>query len=282
MGASRTLLLFVAMTALSMAVGWALGGIFAGDAWSGMIVFLVLAVLINGWAYFRSDKHVLRRYGAREVTLEEEPRLHAIIDGLAAKMGIPKPRVAIIPSETPNAFATGRNRRNAVVAATQGIMTILDDRELAGVFAHELAHVKNRDVLTSTIAATFASAITFATRTLAIGGLAGGRQQRGHPLAGVLVLLAPIAGLLLRLGIGRSREFEADHDGAVEHGDPQALASALVKLDRWNQARPMLRGSPATANLFIVNPFRGRVITGLFSTHPPIAERVRRLQELAG
>lgn len=227
-----------------------------------------------------SDKLVLRMYGAREVTPQEAPRLHAIVDRLTPRMGIPKPRVAIVPSPTPNAFATGRNRRNAVVAATEGILQLLDDDELSGVLAHELAHVENRDVLTSTIAATLAGAITFASRTLLFSG--GGRDARGGGgIALLAALVAPIGAMLVQLGIGRGREFAADADGAHVHGDPLALARALEKLEAYNQARPMRRGSPATANLFIVNPFRGMRVGSLLSTHPPTQERVRRLREMA-
>ncbi|HWH07655.1 MAG TPA: zinc metalloprotease HtpX [Candidatus Thermoplasmatota archaeon] len=277
MGFARTMLLFAVMTAMFVAVGWVVGGLFAGDPLGGMATFLLLALGLNAFSYFFSDKLVLRIYGARVVSPQEAPRLHAIVDDLAARYGIPKPRVALVPSPTPNAFATGRNPRNAVVAATEGILRLLDDRELAGVLAHELAHVRNRDVLTSTVAATLAGAIAFAGRTL----LFAPRDRVGGGLGLLAAIVAPVAALLVQLGIGRSREFAADADGAHLHGDPLALASALQKLEAHNQARPMRRGSPATANLFIVNPFRAWGVAGLFSTHPPTAERVRRLHVMA-
>ena len=282
MGFSRTLLLFLAMTVLFVGIGWLVGGFFLDDPATGMLTFLAISAALNVGSYFLSDKLVLRSYGAREVTPQEAPRLHRIVDQLAAETGIPKPRVALIPSPTPNALATGRSPRHAVVAATQGILDLVDDRELAAVFSHELAHVRNRDILTSSIAATLAGAITFATRTLAYGGAMGGRQRDAGVLAIPLMILAPIGALLIQLGIGRSREFEADHDGAEIHHDPLALASALEKLEAYNQARPMMRGSPAAANLFIVNPFRGGGWASLLSTHPPTAERVRRLRAMAG
>lgn len=282
MGAARTGILFVVMTGLFMAIGWVAGGVFGADPTSTMLTFLAIAICMNVFAYFFSDKLVLRGYGARVVTAEQAPRLHAIVSRLAKQAGVPMPRVASIDSPTPNAFATGRNPKNAVVAATTGILEILDDRELAGVLAHEMAHVRNRDILTSSIAATLAGAMTLATRTLAMGGVSGGRQRQRSPLALVLLLGAPIAAFLLKLGIGRSREYAADADGAHVHGDPLALASALEKLEGYNRARPMLRGNPAAANLFIVNPFRAQTLTALLSTHPPTSERVRRLRAMAG
>lgn len=280
----RTLTLFVALTALFMAVGWAVGGFFADAPLLGSLVFLVLAAAINFASYWWSDRIVLWSTRAKIVEPHEAPRLHRIVSALAERAGLPTPRIAIIPSDQPNAFATGRDPKNAVVAATEGILRILEDDELAGVIAHELAHVRNRDILVMSAAATVAGAITFAARMFFWGTFFGGGNDRGGgSILGMIVLaiLAPIAAILVQLAISRSREYMADATGARIHGDPLALARALRVLERGAERIPMERGSPTQAHMYIVNPFRGGFVAGLFSTHPPTDERVRRLEAMA-
>ncbi len=280
----KTFFLFALLTSVLVAVGWAIGG------YSGMIVFLVLAAVLNFSSYWFSDKLALKASGAKEVTAEQEPRLHAIVDEVAHLAMIPKPRVYIINTDTPNAFATGRNADHAAVAVTTGIAGLLDERELRGVLGHELGHIRNHDILISTVVATVAGAITMIAWMLQWSLLFGGgrRGGRDNPLGiiGLLatVILAPIAATLIRMAISRSREFQADATGARMVHDPEALASALMKLQQGVQMRPMRETgvSQATAHLYIVNPFRGQGMTNLFSTHPPTAERVRRLYAMAG
>lgn len=253
-----------------------------------LALFGALALLMNLGAYFFSDRLVLKLHRASEVSPLEAPELHGLVAELSARAGIPKPRVFVIPEEQPNAFATGRDPEHGVVAVTEGLVRRLDRRELRGVIAHELAHIKNRDILVSTIAAAGASVISYVANALSFGALWGGSSQEeegesGSPLGGLLVaLVAPVAATLVQLGISRSREYLADATGAEISGDPEALASALLKLDRASTLLPVSEPSPATASLFIVNPF-GAVETAsrLFSTHPATAERVRRLRELA-
>lgn len=285
----RVMALFLIMIGLMAVVGWVLGAYFNTEPTATMAIFLVIALIFNLISYFASDKLVLKAYRAKIVEGPESHqagRLVGIVKHLANKAELPMPRVAIIPSDNPNAFATGRNPKNAVVAATEGIMELLDDRELEGVMAHELAHVRHRDMLVMTVAATMAMAISFAARilfwnTLFSGG--GGRGRGIHPAILVLVMLTvPIAAMLIQFGISRSREYKADAGGARIAGNPEALASALEKLDYVGQRRPMRMGSPASSGLFIANPFHDRsFITGLFSTHPPMERRVRKLRELA-
>ena len=280
----KTFFLFALLTAVLVGVGWVVGGI------SGMIIFLVLAAVLNFSSFWFSDKIALKASGAREVTQDEEPRLHAIVDEVANMAGIPKPRVYVINSDTPNAFATGRSANHAAVAVTTGIARILDERELRGVLGHELGHIRNHDILISTVVATLAGAITMIAWMLQWSLFFGGgrRDSRGNPL-GIFallatVILAPIAASLIRLAISRSREYQADATGAQMVHDPEALASALLKLNQGVQMRPMPATgvNQATAHLYIVNPLRGEGLTGLFSTHPPIEERVRRLYQMAG
>ena len=280
---ARTLVLFVALTALFMAVGWAVGGFFAGAPLTGSLVFLVLAAGINFASYWWSDRIVLWSTRARIVQPHEAPRLHRIVSQLAQRAGLPTPSIAIIPSDQPNAFATGRDPKNAVVAATEGILRVLDDDELAGVMAHELAHVSNRDILVMSAAATVAGAITFAARMFFWGTFFGGGDRDNGGLLGMIALaiLAPIAALIVQLAISRSREYLADATGARIHGDPMALARALRVLERSAERIPMGTGSPSQAHMFIVSPFRGSFVAGLFSTHPPMEERVRRLEAMA-
>lgn len=274
----KTILLLGALSAILVAFGASLG---PGAFW----IFTAIAVGMNLFAYFFSDKLVLRMHGAREVPEGEAPRLHGIVAELAQRAGIPKPRVFLVDDPHANAFATGRNPKNAVVAVTRGILEILDERELRGVLAHEIAHVANRDILVASVAAGLATAISHLANALAFSSLLGGGSddEEGSPAGGLLLMLvAPIGATLVQLGISRSREYLADEAGARISGDPLALASALEKLQLSAEQLPSA-ATPATASLHIVNPF-GAVAGGLarlFSTHPPAEERIRRLRELA-
>jgi heat shock protein HtpX len=249
-----------------------------------MLIALVLAAVMNLGSYWFSDKIVLAMYRAKPVSEAEAPRLHSIVDRLVARAGIPKPKLYVLPEEAPNAFATGRNPAHAAVAATAGLLEMMDDEELEGVLAHELAHVKNRDILISSIAATIAGAITMLAsmaRWGAIFGGFGGRDERDGGGGGVLgllfmAILAPIAAVVIQMAVSRSREYAADSTGARFAGHPEGLARALEKLGRASQRIPM-NASPSTSHMFIVKPLSGRAFLGLFSTHPPIEERVRRL-----
>ena len=282
----KTMLLLTALTLLFI---W-LGNLVGGQV--GMIYALVLAGLMNFAAYFFSDKIVLAMYRAQEVSEWEGPELHDIVERLAQKAGIPKPRVYIIPTQTPNAFATGRNPNYAAVAVTEGILRLLSREELEGVIAHELAHIKHRDTLIMTVAATIVGAITVLARLSFWFGAFGrdDREGNANPLALVAVIVAiivlPIAAFLIQLAISRAREFLADEGGAYISGKPLALASALAKLEKTIPFVPMADANPATAHLFIVNPFGGGQGLGswfvnLFRTHPPTEERIARLQALA-
>jgi heat shock protein HtpX len=277
---SKTILLLGVLSAVLISVGGALG---PGYVYG----FTVLAVLLNLGAYFFSDRIVLRMHGAEEVSPEQAPSLHRIVDELARRAQIPKPRVCVIPEEQPNAFATGRNPRHGVVAVTAGIMRILDERELRGVLAHEIAHIKNRDILVSTIAAVIAAAVSYLANALSFAAFFGGGQEEGEEEAGaggglLLAMFAPVLAMLIQLGISRTREYLADEAGARLCGDPVALARALEKLELSAQQIPVAAPQPATASLFIVNPLTGGSrLMHLFSTHPTTAERVRRLRALA-
>jgi heat shock protein HtpX len=279
MNQMKTLLLLATLTALLLFVGQALAGR------GGFMIALMFAGAMNFAAYWWSDKIVLRMYGAQEIDEAQAPDLFALIRRLAQRAQIPMPRVYIIPQETPNAFATGRNPQNAAVAVTEGIMRLLDREELAGVLAHELGHVRNRDTLTMTVAATLAGALSHIASMAMWGAMFGGGSSdddRGHPIAGLLgIVLAPLAATLIQMAISRSREFSADERGAQLSGNPLALASALHKIEAWSRQIPMTAGSPATAHLFIVNPFSGGGLVRLFSTHPSTEERVARLQAMA-
>jgi heat shock protein HtpX len=259
-----------------------LGLIFAGDligGQNGMILAFVISVAMNFTAYFYSDKIALSMYRAQPVTREQLPRAYDVVERLAAKDGIPMPKIYVIPTESPNAFATGRNPQHASVAVTHGILGLLTDEELEGVLAHELGHVKNRDILTSSIAATLAGAITLIARMGYWASLFGGgeRRERGGGLGALLmILVAPIAAALIQLAISRSREYEADATGAHTTGNPYALARALQKIEDYAKRVP-LQASPSTAHLFIIAPLIGGGIGSLFSTHPPTKERIRRL-----
>jgi len=273
--------MFVAMITIFMAIGWIVGGIFFNDWIMGSLVFLLLAAMINFVSYFFSDKIVLWSYGAKIISRADQPRLYNIVNKVCLKANMPMPKIAIVPVQTPNAFATGRNERNAVVAATEGIMSLLTDDELEGVLAHEMAHIKDKDMLVMSVAATVAGAISFASRMAFYSSMGNRRGNENALLLVALVITAPIAALLLRLAISRSREYKADKEGALLIQRPLRLARALEKLEEGNRRRPMTRGSPASASLFIVNPFTGGSFVTLFMTHPPIASRVKRLEKLA-
>jgi heat shock protein HtpX len=248
-----------------------------------MILALIFAGGMNFFSYFYSDKLALAMYRAQPVTREQLPRVYQVVERMTQRLGLPMPKIYVIPSESPNAFATGRNPKHASVAVTQGILQLLNDEELEGVLAHELGHVRNRDILTSSIAATLAGAITMLARMgwwASLFGGYGGRddRDRGGGIGGLLMLiLAPIAAMLIQLAVSRSREYEADATGAHITGNPYALASALQKLDAYSKRLP-LQASPSTAHLFIVQPMMsGASLASLFSTHPPIAKRIERL-----
>ena len=276
----KTGLLLAVLTAMLVLIGGAIGG------QQGMVIAFVIALVMNFVSYWFSDKMVLAAYGAQPIDEAAAPRLYAIVRRLATRADIPMPRVYLVPSETPNAFATGRNPQHAVVAVTEGIMRILDEEELEGVLAHELSHVKNRDVLISTIAATMAGAITYLAHMAQWAAVFGGRSRDdeeggSNPIAMILLaILAPIAALLVQMAVSRSREFQADATGAKVAGRPWGLAKALEKLQMANQAMPMADATPATAHLFIVNPLSGETLMRLFSTHPPLEERIARLRAM--
>lgn len=273
----KTVLLLGVLSAILVAAGGSLG---PGWLWGATAV----ALAMNLFAYFFSDRLVLRMSGAREVSPAEAPALHRMVEELSGAAGIPKPRVCVIDAPYANAFATGRNPRHAAVAVTTGLLDLLDARELRGVLAHELAHVLNRDVLVATVAAGLATAVGHVANLVAFSGLLGQRdeEEQGSGAGGLLfMILGPIAATLVQLGISRSREFLADETGARLSGDPLALASALARLERAAEIVPA-RAEPAAASLFIVNPFGGLGgLVRLFSTHPPAEERIRRLQAMA-
>jgi heat shock protein HtpX len=249
----------------------------------GMYIAFGLAVAMNFFSYWFSDKMVLKMYGAQEASPEEAPQLHQIVEELAREAGIPKPRVYIIPDDSPNAFATGRNPEHAAVAATQGILRLLTPTELKGVLAHEIGHVQHRDILISTIAATLAGAIMILANMAKWGAILGlGRDdEEGPGIVGILIMsiIAPLAAMLIQLAVSRSREYLADEAGAHLSHNPESLARALEKLNMGVERAPM-DASPATAHMFIVNPLSGRSLMNLFSTHPPIEERIARLRAM--
>jgi len=276
----KTLFLLGVLSALLISIGGALGP-------SYFYGFTALALLMNLGAYFFSDRIVLRMHGAQEVSPEQAPALHRMVDELARNARIPKPRVCIMPGEQPNAFATGRNPQHGVVAVTEGILRLLTERELRGVLAHELAHIKNRDILVSSIAAVIAAAVGYIANALAFSSFLGGHQEdeeeEGSGGGGLLMMfVAPMLATLIQLAISRAREYMADETGAAICGDPEALARALEKLEQGAAVLPAETAQPATASLFIVNPFSGGSrMLNLFSTHPPMGERISRLRGLA-
>jgi heat shock protein HtpX len=267
---------------LMMVIFLLVGSAFGGR--QGMMMAFVFSLLMNFGSYWFSDKLVLMMYKAKEVSEAEAPRLYAIARTVATQAQLPMPKIYIIPGETPNAFATGRNPEHAAVAATEGIVRMLSDDELEGVIAHEFAHIKNRDILTGTIAATLVGTITFAARMAGWSMMFGGNRddRRSNGVADIaMLILAPIAAVLVQMAISRSREFAADAGAASFTGRPLSLANALQKLERGVERIPMENASPASAHMFIVNPLNGGGVLKLFSTHPPIEERVERLQQIA-
>jgi heat shock protein HtpX len=276
----KTTLLLASLTGLLVGMGYVLGGP------SVALIALIFAGIMNFVAYFFSDKLALSMAGAKEVTAKEAPELHSIVREVAQLSGMPMPKVFIVQNESPNAFATGRDPNHAVVAATTGILRILDRRELRAVIGHEMGHVKNRDILTSSIAATIAGAISYlGMMAFWMGGMFGGRDgDRPNPLFGLLMFIfAPIAASILQMALSRTREYAADRSGAEYTHDPRALASALNKLQSGVAMRPMEQnaGAQAISSLYIVHPFNAGGLGNLFSTHPPIEERIKRLEEMA-
>ena len=273
----KTVLLLGALTAILIFFGNAIGGS------GGMKVALVMAAIMNFVSYWFSDRMVLRMYAAQEVSPQQAPELHDMVGDLAREAGVPMPRLFVIPQDTPNAFATGRNPSHAVVAVTEGIVRLLSPAELKGVLAHEMSHVRNRDILIQSVAATLGGAImVLANMSRFSASYAGGEgeQRRGNPLSLLLfAILGPFAAMLIQMAISRSREFIADESGARLCHDPEPLAGALEKLEVANQQMPMI-ANPATENMFIVNPLTGGGLMSLFSTHPPIEERVARLRAM--
>jgi heat shock protein HtpX len=278
MNTFKSTLLLTVLTLLLMFIG----GHFGGQ--NGMVIAFLIAAVTNFISYFYSDKIALRMYGAQPATREQLPRVYSVVERLAAKQNLPMPKIFVIPLDSPNAFATGRNPAHASVAVNQGILNLLTDDELEGVLAHELGHVRNRDILTSSIAATLAGAITLMARMAwwaqifgGFGGGGGNRRREGGGLSALfMIVLAPIAATLIQLAVSRSREYEADATGAHMTGNPYALASALQKLDAYSKRVPM-QATASTAHLFIVAPLIGGGFGSLFSTHPPIPKRIERL-----
>lgn len=275
----KTAMLLALMTALLIWIGQALGG------QQGLVIGLGLALVMNVGSYWYSDKIVLRMYNAQEVTEQQVPELYSIVRTLAQSGQIPMPKVYVIPEEAPNAFATGRNPQHAAVAATEGLLRILNREEITAVLAHELGHVKNRDTLIMVVAATIGGAISMIANIAQWGLIFGGGRSDDdgpHPAAALIgIIVAPIAAMLIQMAISRSREFLADEQGARLCGNPLALASALEKIQGYSQRVPMHHGGPATAHLFIINPFSGAALAKLFSTHPSTEERIARLQQMA-
>jgi heat shock protein HtpX len=277
MNTLKTVFLMTTMMVLFLLAGYLLGGS------TGMTIAFIFSLAMNFGAYWFSDKIVLKMYKAKEVTRETAPGFYNMVEELAQNANLPMPKVYIINDATPNAFATGRNPQNAAVAATTGILQGLTNQELAGVMAHELAHVKNRDILTGTIAATLVGTITYIAQMAGWAMMFGRNNddENGGGLSSLLLLiLAPIAATILQMAISRSREFAADAGGAKISGNPMGLASALQKISRANQVKPLNHTTPSTAHMFIVNPLHGGGIMKLFSTHPPVQERIARLQAI--
>jgi heat shock protein HtpX len=278
----KTVFLLVALSGLLLAIGYFVAGP------SGVIFAFIFALVMNIGSYWFSDKLALKMTRAREVTPDQEPRLHAIVDEVSAMAGMPKPRVYLIQNDSPNAFATGRNQKHAAVAATTGIMRILDERELRAVFGHELGHIRNKDILVNAIVATVATAIMFIASmlqwSLIFGGF-GGRDRNGGGMFGILamlatIILAPMAASIIRMAISRQREYGADETGAQITRTPLSLASALQKLEDYSKVQPM-QVNPAVSHLFIVNPLGKANFAAWFSTHPPVQKRIERLNEIA-
>ena len=278
MNTLKTVFLMTVMMILFLLVGYLIGGS------TGMTIAFVFSLLMNFGSYWFSDKLILSMYRAKEVTKDTAPKLYILVEELAREANLPMPKVYVIEDATPNAFATGRSPENAAVAATTGILRILDTNELRGVLSHELSHVKHRDILIGTIAATLVGTITYIAQiagwALMFGGRGGGSDDDNGISSLFLIILAPIAAVLLQLAVSRSREYMADQSGAEISKSPLSLASALQKLSKANEMKSVNNATPATAHMFIVNPLTGKNIMKLFSTHPPIEERIKRLQEM--
>lgn len=278
MNSVKTVFLMTAMMVLLMLVGSLVGGE------NGMIIAFIFSLGLNFVSYWFSDKIVLSMYGAKEITRDNNPAFYDLVSSLSEKAMLPMPRVYIIENPSPNAFATGRNPNNAAVAATTGILKILNKQELEGVISHELAHVKNRDILVGTITATLVGTITLIARIAGYAAMFGGARDKDDSSgisSLILMILAPIIAVLIQLAISRSREFMADQGGAEISGNPLALASALGKLTVGNQKIPMKNAGTSSAHMFIVNPFSGKSLMKIFSTHPPVEERIKRLEDIA-
>lgn len=272
--------LYFLMTLLMVVVGSIFGAYFAGNFTGGAFFFLIFSLPIALYSYFYSDSIVLKAYGAKIIERQDNPRLYGIVKKIADLNGLPTPRIAIVPSSTPNAFATGRNPKNAVVAATTGIMSVLDDHELEGVMAHEMAHVKNRDTLVMCVAAVIAGFISFAARMMMWNSMFS-RNKNGMALLVLVAITAPIAAFLLQMAVSRSREYHADAIAAKLTNKPWALISALKKLEWENHRKPLDCGSPSNAALCIANPLRGdSFFVNMFSTHPPMEKRIKALEKL--
>jgi len=275
----KTFAFMAAMVALFMVVGQALGGR------QGMMVALMMALAMNFFAYWFSDSVALRMNGAREIAYQDAPDLYQLISSLASRAGLPMPKVCVVESDTPNAFATGRDPEHAAVAVTTGLIRLMSRDELEGVIAHELGHIKNRDILISSISATMAGAISYLATMAQWSMLFGGRSddgEGGHPVAAIVaMIIAPLGASLIQMAISRSREYQADATGAAICGSPRALAQALGELENYNRQLPMAI-NPASAQMYIVNPLAGNTLARLFSPHPPIQERIQRLLAMAG
>ena len=279
MNTLKTTFLMALLTVILVTAGGALGGN------GGMMMAFLFALIMNGMSYWFSDKFVLRMYSAQEIGADEAARLHRLVEELAMRAQIPKPKLYRIPDPAPNAFATGRDQNHAAMAVTEGILQLLDERELRGVLAHELSHIKNLDILVGTIAAVMAGAISMLANMAHWGMIFGGRSQNeeegSHPMVALLmIIVAPLAALLVQMAISRGREFGADETGAAISQDPLSLAQALRKLQSGIERVPM-DANPATAHMFIVSPLTGGGLLTLFSTHPPMQERIRRLESMA-
>lgn len=274
MNRTRTFLLMTLLTVLFVFIGGAVGGS------QGALFAFIIAAGMNFFSYWFSDKMILKQYSASQVGPEDNSRLYGIVSELSKNAGLPMPKVFVIPESNPNAFATGRNPEHAAVAATSGILDLLDDKELAAVMAHELAHVKHRDILTGSIAATFAGAISLLGYFARFGAMTGGRRR--NPVGLILICIgAPLGAMMIRMVVSRVREYAADQGGAEISRNPLALASALGKLQQGVRAVPLKRVNPAHSHMFIMNPFLGGGLQKIFSTHPPVEERIRRLQGIA-
>lgn len=272
--------LFTFMILLFVGLGYLIGGFFLGSPIFGMIFFLGIAGIMNLVSYFYSHKLILKHYNAQMIEEKDNPKLFKIVKEIAYEADIEMPRVAIVPQQTPNAFATGRNEDNAVVAVTEGILDLLNEDELRGVLAHEVGHIKDRDMLVMSLAATLAGAIAFMARIVWFQMIFG-RRRNMNPILFIPMILAPIGAMIIKLAISRKREYMADKKGAEISKDPNALADALEKLQTQNEKKPMKKKNPTTASLFIVNPFKKSLFVRLFSSHPPTEKRIEKLREMA-